>query len=107
MRLKGVFPYSHVDSFSKLDQTTLPAMTEFYDTLKEEHISPEEYSRAGKVWKTFNCQTLGEYSDIYLKTDVLLLTDIFESYRSVCLRHYKLDPAHYFTVPDFVWLTDQ
>lgn len=103
MRLKGVFPYSYVDSFAKLNQTSLPTMTDFYDKLKEEHISSEEYSRANKVWTTFNCKTLGEYSDIYLKTDVLLLTDVFESYRSVCLRHYKLDPAHYYTAPGFSW----
>lgn len=103
MRQKGIFPYSFVDSMEKLDETTIPTMSEFYDTLREEHISQTEYDRASKVWRTFKCKTLGEYSDIYLKSDVLLLTDIFESYRSVCLRHYKLDPTQYYTVPGFSW----
>lgn len=103
MRRKGVFPYSYVNSFSTLDQTFLPTMEEFYDTVRGEGIVQTDYDRAVKVWKTFNCKTLGEYSDIYLKSDVLILTDIFENYRTVCLKHYKLDPAHYYTVPGLSW----
>lgn len=100
---KGVFPYSYVNSFSKLDQTTLPTIDEFYDNIREESIVQTEYDRAVQVWQTFNCRTLGEYSDVYLKSDVLILTDIFENYRAVCLKHYKLDPAHYYTVPGLSW----
>lgn len=103
VKKKGIFPYCFVDSMVKLNETTLPTMHDFYDTLREEHISQTEYDRATKVWQTFKCKNLGEYSDIYLKTDVLLLTDIFESYRSVCLRHYKLDPCQYITVPGLSW----
>lgn len=45
---------------------------DFYDQLNREHISDEDFKRVKTVWKTFNCQNLGQYSDIYLKTDVLL-----------------------------------
>lgn len=103
MRQKGVFPYSFVDNVSKLDVTTLPSKADFYDKLNEEDISVDEYDRAVLVWNTFKCQTLGDYSDIYLKTDVLLLADVFENFREKCLNVYKLDPAHYYTSPGLSW----
>ncbi|KAB0790736.1 hypothetical protein PPYR_15666 [Photinus pyralis] len=103
IRQKGVFPYSFVDAFDKLDQTQLPNKADFFDKLHEQHITEDEYSRAQDVWNLFQCQTLGEYSDIYLKSDVLLLADIFENYRRVCLHNYQLDPAQYFTAPGLSW----
>lgn len=99
MRHKGVFPYSHVDCFAKLDEPNLPLYEQFYDRLKDENISQVDYERAKDVWKLFKCNTLGEYSDLYLKTDVLLLADVFENFRDLCLNIYKLDPAHYFSLP--------
>jgi len=69
--------------------------------LSESNIEDVEYEHAGKVWRHFNCQTLGEYSDLYLKIDVLLLTDVFENFRDICLQTYGLDPTFYFTVPGF------
>ena len=56
-----------------------------------------------KVWKTFKCKTLGDYHDLYLKTDVNLLTDVFENFRNICLQQYKLDPANYYTSPGLSW----
>lgn len=103
MRQKGVFPYSYVDSFTKLDETSLPPIGSFYDTLREEGISQEEYTRATLIWQKFKCTTLGDYSDIYLKSDIFILTDIFENFREICLLQYKLDPAQYYTVPGLSW----
>ena len=51
----------------------------------------------------FQCNTLGDYHDIYIKTDVLILADVFENFRILCLETYKLDPAHYFTSPGLSW----
>ncbi|KAB0796891.1 hypothetical protein PPYR_10952 [Photinus pyralis] len=103
IRQKGVFPYSFVDSYDKLNLTTIPNKSDFFDMLHEQDITDEEYRRAQEVWNLFNCQTLGEYSDIYLKSDVLLLADIFENYRGVCLREYEIDAAQYLTGPSLSW----
>ena len=58
-----------------------------------------------KVWKVFGMKTMRDYHDLYLKTDVLLLADVFEEFRNVCLDNYKLDPAWYYTSPGLSWDT--
>ena len=103
MSQKGVYPYDFMDSFEKFDQTELPTREQFYSILNDQHITNGEYDHARKVWKTFNIKTMGEYHDLYLKSDVLLLADVFESFRKTCLQYYKLDPCHYFTSPGLSW----
>jgi len=98
---KGVYPYEYTDSWGKLKETRLPEKEDFYSTLTEEHIKEEDYIHAKEVWKHFGCTTLGEYSDLYLKIDVLLLADVFENFRDLCLSTYQLDPAFYYTSPGF------
>ena len=51
----------------------------------------------------FKIKNLGEYHDLYLKTDVLLLCDVFEKFISVCLKDYGLDPSHYHKSPGLSW----
>ena len=68
-----------------------------------EDVTVEDYAHAQRVWNNFNCATLGQYADIYLKTNVVLLVDVFESFRDMCLLHYGLDPAHYVTLPSYAW----
>lgn len=100
---KGVFPYDYIDSWSKLDEPSLPSRNDFYSRLTETHIREDDYEFACKMWQEFDINTLGEYSDLYLKTDILLLADIFENFRSTCIQIYGLDPAHYYTAPGFSW----
>ena len=100
---KGVYPYDYVSSLEKLTETQIPAKEHFYSKLNDENISDEDYSHAINVWNTFNCQTIRDYHDLYLKSDVLLLADVFENFRKTCMKHYSLDPAHYYTSPGLAW----
>ncbi|KAJ8917076.1 hypothetical protein NQ315_012995 [Exocentrus adspersus] len=104
VRHKGVFPYKFIDSYEKLESTLeLPTADKFYSTLTESSITEEDYQHAQLVWKTFKCRNIGEYSDIYLKTDVLLLTDVFEVFRDVCMEVYGLEAASFITLPGLSW----
>ena len=100
---KGVYPYDYVDSPEVLNETQLPAQEQFFSKLNDEGVSDEDYMHAQQVWNEFNCMTMGDYHDVYLKSDVLLLADVFESFRKTALETYKLDPAHYITAPGLSW----
>ena len=100
---KGVYPYDYVSSLLKFDETQLLPREEFYSKLTDEHISDEEYQHALNVWNTFNCANIRDYHNLYLKSDVLFLADVFENFRATCLKHYNLDPAHYYTSPGLAW----
>ena len=100
---KGVYPYDYMDNPSKFAETQLPGKEDFYSELCEQGISDEDYAHAQKVWDVFHCSNFGDYHDIYLKSDVLSLTDVFENFRNVCMSTYGLDPAHYYTAPGLSW----
>ncbi|KYN18339.1 DNA polymerase, partial [Trachymyrmex cornetzi] len=100
---KGVFPYEYIDCVEKLQDTRLPSRELFFSSLTGDTVSESDYAHAVNVWQRFSIRTLGEYSDLYLKTDVLLLADIFENFRNSCVASYGLDPAHYYTLPGFTW----
>ncbi|GBM60233.1 hypothetical protein AVEN_273538-1 [Araneus ventricosus] len=100
---KGVYPYDYMDSKDKYKETKLPPKDKFYNKLNDCYITDEEYKHAQRVWKEFNIKNLGEYTDLYVKTDVLILTDVFENFRDVCLKTYKLDPDWYFVAPGLSW----
>ena len=102
MSKKGVYPYDFMDSFEKFNEK-LPPKEEFYSILNDEHVTDKDYQHAQTVWNTFNLKNMGEYHDLYLKSDILLLADVFENFRKTCLQYYKLDPCHYFTSPGLSW----
>ena len=96
---KGYYPFSYFDNFDKFLETKLPPRDEWKDSLRNGAVmvTQEEWKHAENVFRTFGCQNLGEYHDLYLKMDTLILACVFEEFRSLCYKTYGLDSAHYFT----------
>ena len=103
VKRKGVYPYDYMDTLDRLKETKLPPKEAFYSKLNNEDISDEDYAHAKKVWEVFEMKHLQDYHNLYNETDVLLLADVFENFRNLCLENYKLDPAHYYTAPGLAW----
>ena len=103
LKRKGVYPYEYMDSFEIFNESQLPDKSKFYSSLNDEHINDDDHTHAHHIWETFQCKTLGNYHDLYLKTDVLLLTEVFENFRKTCLIHYGLVPCYYFSAPGLAW----
>ena len=100
---KGVYPYDYMDGFEKLQETKLPPREAFYSTLTDEGVSQADYEHAQQVWKEMGITSMREYHNLYLKTDVLLLCDVFENFRDVCMKHNQLDPAWYLSAPGLTY----
>ena len=100
---KGVYPYDYMNALDKFNDEQLPSKEQFYSRLTEEDITNDDYNKAKQIWKHFGIKSMGEYHDLYLKTDVLLLTDVFENFRDMCLSYYGLDPVYYYTLPNFAF----
>ena len=100
---KGVYPYDHMDSEDRFKETSLPGKEAFFSNIKREGISDEDHAHAREVFETFSIKNLGEYHDLYLKTDVILLCDVFEQFRNTCMKQYELDPCHFYTSPGLSW----
>ena len=96
---KGVYPYEYINSWDRFEVTQLPPISAFHSNLNMSSISEEDYQHAHRVWKEFGIHNLGDYHDLYLRTDVVLLANVFEAFIDTCLKHYKLDPAHFYTSP--------
>ena len=100
---KGVYPYEYIDEWDKFNEKVLPGKESFYSNLTLENISETDYAHANNVFKKFNINNLGEYHDLYVRSDTLLLADIFENFRQSCLKNYELDPAHFVFLPGLAW----
>jgi hypothetical protein len=98
-RRKGVFPYNYITDYEVLQETKLPSKDKFFNKLTNKAISDAEYSHAHEVWQKFGIKNILEYSRLYLKMDVCLLSDVLSNFRKLCLQHYKLDPCYYYTIP--------
>ena len=99
---KGVYPYEYMDSWSKFEEHRLPSIDDFYSKLNMSGISNDDYKHTKRVWGEFGLRNLGEYHDLYLKTNVILLSNIFKKFRKVCMENYGLDPTHFYTTPGLV-----
>ena len=97
VKKKGIYPYEYMNSFKRFKEICLPEKDSFFNSLKDCGITDEEYCRAIDIWIIFNTKNLGKYHDLYSKTDVLLLYDVFEKFIDHCLKNYGLDPCHYFS----------
>ena len=100
---KGVYPYEYMDGWDRFNEKVLPDKGSFYSNLTMEDISKTDYAHANNVFKKFNINNLGEYHDLYVRGDTLLLADIFENFRQSCLKNYELDPAHFVSLPGLAW----
>ena len=103
VKKRGVYPYDYMDSSERLSETSLPSIDHFYSKLNDTSISTSDYTHAQRVWEEFGMKSMRDYHDLYQKTDVLLLADVFEEFRKVCLDNYQLDPAWYYTSPGLAW----
>ena len=104
MTRKGIYPYSFMDSFDKFDIDPLTlTKSDFRNDLTGEDINDSDYEFYESICRKFDINTLGKYHDLYLKSDVLLLADVFENFRETCFQYYKLDPAHFYSAPGLSW----
>ena len=92
-----------MDSWEKFDENTLPPKEVFYSNLNLEDISDEDYAYAQKVLDVFKIKNLGEYHYLYVQSDTLLLSDIYENFRNMCLNIYELDPTYFVSAPGLAW----
>ena len=103
LKQKGFYPYEYMDSIEKLKDPTPPPQQAFYSKLSGKGINNYNYNHVLNVWKTFKMKSLKEYHEVYNITDVLLLADVFENFRDICLKNYRLDPVYYYTAPGLAW----
>ena len=88
-----------MDDWEKFNETSLPGKEDFYSHLNMEDITDADYAHAKRVCKDFEIKHLGEYHDLYVQSDTLLLADVFENFRNMCLEIYELDPAKFLSAP--------
>ena len=96
---KGVYPCEYLDSWERFNHNKKA----FYSKLYLEDITDEDYIHAQKVTEDLKLKNLGEYHDVYVQSDTLLLADVFENFRNKCIEIYELDPAHFFSASGLAW----
>ena len=100
---KGIYPYEYMSSWDRFEETALPPPEAFYSKLNMVGVSSDDYAHARSVWTEFGLRNLGEYHDLYLETDVILLANVFKAFRGVCLKNYGLNPAHFYMASGVAW----
>ena len=100
---KAVYPYEYADIWERFNEILLPSKRDFYSNLNMEDISDIDYRHANNVFKVFRLENLGDYHDLYVQSKTLLLADVFNNFRDMCLKEYELDPAHFLSLPGLAW----
>ena len=93
MLRKSAYPYEYVDNWERFNEISLPSKEDIND------INDIDYRHANNVFKRFELESLGQYHDLYVQSDTLLLADVFENFRDMCIKEYELDPAHFLSLP--------
>ena len=100
---KVVYSYEYMDNWERFNETSLPSKESFYSNLNKENIDDIDYRHGNNVFNKFKLNNLGDYHDLYVQSDTLLLADVFENFRDMCLKEYELDPAHFLSLPGLAW----
>ena len=100
---KAVYPYEYMDSWETFNEKSLPSKEDFYSNLNMEDIDDIDYRHGNNVFKRFELENLGDYHDLYVQSDTLLLADVFENFRDMCIKEYELDPGHFLLLPGLAW----
>ena len=100
---KGVYPYEYMDNWERFNETSLPSKESFYSNLNMEDIDDIDCRHGNNVFNKFKLNNLRDYHDLYVQSDTLLLADVFENFRDMCLKEYELDPAHFLSLPGLAW----
>ena len=95
---KGVYPNEYMTGWDKFNEASIPSKESFYSNLTMENITEIDYIHANNVFETFKLNNLGDYHDLYVQSDTLLLADVFENFRKACIKTYELDPAHFISL---------
>ena len=92
-----------MDTCERFSEILLPSKEDFYSNLNIEDISDIDYRHANNVSKRFKLENLGDYHNLYVQSDTLLLADLFNNFRDMCIKEYELDPAHILSLPGLAW----
>ena len=103
MLRKGVYPYEYTGNWERFNETSLPSEESFYSNLNMKDIDDIDYRHGNNVFNEFKLNDLGDYHDLYVQSDTLLLADMFENFRDMYLKEYELDPAHFLSLPGLAW----
>ena len=100
---KGVYLYEYLDDWEKFSETSLPEKEDFHSHLNMEDITDADYAHAKRVCKDFEIKNLGEYQDLYVQSDTLLLADLFENFRNIFIKICNLDPSKFLSGLGLAW----
>ena len=100
---KGVYPFEYADTWERFSEILLPSKKDFYSNLNMEDISDIDYRHANNLFKVFKLENLGDYHDLYVQSNTLILADVFNNFRDMCFKEYELDPAHFLSLPRLAW----